>query len=344
MQLKTRVTTGFLRAIRIGALAALPLLAHCQGWLDKSSWQLDRTTSEDFNPGTTPAILAPRWDLQLPGGAEVSESNSKMYFEPYVTRDNIYVANGCVYLNTYKYAAPIYHANDRNYHYATSFLRTRHDDFPTISPPNDTTKGGMLYGMFEVRCKLPSGSGQYPSFWLAGNNAWPPEVDVFEFNGNHPTTFFSTAHWPNPAFAEGLAISRDSSRGKTFRYARKKYLTKKFHTWTLVWTPTELAWFLDGKNIYVDTVKAHIPGAATPTANPYEVCKYRKMDVILNSILNYPDSTVTAFEPLVIDYVRVYRPVGFVPYVPGQPLEEYYGRLQALYRKTPYQAKRRARP
>jgi hypothetical protein len=339
MPTKIPALTQFLQVIWISSLAALlPFATLGQGRLDKTGWQLDPNLSEDFNVGTTLATLAPRWHVQLENGV-IANKSSALPFESYVTRNNVYIANGCAYLNTYKYTAPIYHENNRDYYYATSFLRSRFDDFPTISPPNDTVKGGVLYGMFEIRCKLPRGSGQYPSFWLAGNNAWPPEIDAFEFNGSHPKTFFSTAHWPNPAFKEGSSVSRDSSHGKTYTYASKKFLTKGFHTWTVVWAPKRITWFFDNKELYTDTIAAHIPGGASPDANPYELCKYRKMDMIINSILNYPDSTATNFEPLVIDYIHMYRPVGFVPYNPAQPLAEYLASLNALYNKIPYQSK-----
>lgn len=318
----------------------LPLAAQSPHRLDKSSWRLDAALSEEFDRGTTLATLAPRWYVDL-GPEPVVNKNSPLAFEPYITRDNISFADGYAYLHTYKHKAVVYQANNRDYHYSAAYLRSRGADLPTINPSGDTSQAGLLYGMFEIRCKLPAGSGQYPSFWLSGDNAWPPEIDAFEFNGSHPKVFFSTVHWPNPAFAADTTAAQDSSRGQMYAFRRRKYLTKSFHTWTVVWTPSQVTWFLDDKELYTDSVAAHIPGSLTPGTNPYELGKYRKMDLIINSVLNYPDSAATVFEPFIIDYIRVYRPAGVGAYNTSQPLGDYLNTLSRQYQQAPYRTRGR---
>ena len=74
-----------------------------------------------------------------------------------------------------------------------SQISSLHDDFPGFSG-----RPGYMYGMFEIRCKLPPTRNSYSSFWLSGN-WWPPEIDVFEIcdygaPGDH-NKFFSSVHW-----------------------------------------------------------------------------------------------------------------------------------------------------
>ena len=56
------------------------------------------------------------------------------------------------------------------------------------------------YGYFEIRSKIPVGSGVWPAFWmLADNGGWPPEVDVMEGRGQRPGDVVMTTHWRIPA-------------------------------------------------------------------------------------------------------------------------------------------------
>ena len=55
------------------------------------------------------------------------------------------------------------------------------------------------HGYFEIRSKIPVGTGVWPAFWLLANDGgWPPEIDVVEGRGEGPGAFVMTTHWRYP--------------------------------------------------------------------------------------------------------------------------------------------------
>ena len=60
-----------------------------------------------------------------------------------------------------------------------------------------TTKASFsqMYGLFEIRAKLPKGKGLWPAFWLLPENrAWPPELDVLEVLGDNTKKLYVSWH------------------------------------------------------------------------------------------------------------------------------------------------------
>jgi beta-glucanase (GH16 family) len=52
------------------------------------------------------------------------------------------------------------------------------------------------YGYFEIRAKVPAkGVTNWPAFWLASTEKWPPEIDVFELMNEDSSSFTCTLHW-----------------------------------------------------------------------------------------------------------------------------------------------------
>lgn len=54
------------------------------------------------------------------------------------------------------------------------------------------------YGYFEIKSKMPETVGQWPAFWLASTESWPPEIDVYEtYTGKKrgKKRFESNFHW-----------------------------------------------------------------------------------------------------------------------------------------------------
>lgn len=210
-------------------------------------------------------------------------------------------------------------------------IRSKFEDFQICDAGNDNDKSGFLYGMFEIRCKLPKKNGQYPAFWLTGNNSWPPEIDVFEFNGSNRNSFFSTVHWPHSNFPN----PKNESASNFYNFPFD--LSDDFHTYTVVWTPTKITWFFDGRELKSDNLVTHLPGTSSP--NNYERCKWNKMNLIISAGLNFPDSWESNFDPLIVDFVRVYKPSNLPLYNSSYNFDNYFDNtLFPIYSNTNFKS------
>ena len=128
-----------------------------------------------------------------------------------------------------------------------------------VCDDDDNKKCGFeeKYGRFEARIKLPEGQGLWPAFWLLGANVdevpWPGcgEIDVMEYQGQHPERVFSTLH--GPGYSGGEAISRgfELDGGETF--------ADDFHVFAADWDPGRIAFAVDGE-AYHFVNSASVPG------------------------------------------------------------------------------------
>ncbi len=95
------------------------------------------------------------------------------------------------------------------------------------------TSFSQLYGYFEMRARLPLANGVWPAFWLLPQDGTNPlEIDIMEQIGGR--IVFGTSHFA----VDGV---------KT----REVYNTfvpeiSAFHTYGLLWTAKEIAWYVDG--------------------------------------------------------------------------------------------------
>jgi hypothetical protein len=188
---------------------------------------------------------------------------------------------------------------------------------------------GFKYGIFEIRCRMPNvpglqaafwfwngygACGQIPPGWTTGDS-W--EVDVFEtYNNNGTRVFFGTLQ-PNP-------LRQHLGSSTYYEFAQPTDPATSFHTYTLVWTPNTLAWYLDGR------IFKRLRNPRTGSSNPVGVPN-TEMSLILSAHYqwdcknNYhcelmPDSVTRndqqcpqPNDPFLIDYVRVYRPTTLNP-------------------------------
>jgi hypothetical protein len=96
------------------------------------------------------------------------------------------------------------------------------------------------YGYFEIRSKIPVGTGVWPAFWmLADNGGWPPEVDVMEGRGQRPGDLVMTTHW---RIATGII----ESCGFDFPVPNA---ATDFHDYGVLWQRDRLVYFIDRKPV-----------------------------------------------------------------------------------------------
>jgi len=97
------------------------------------------------------------------------------------------------------------------------------------------------YGYFEMRSKIPVGTGVWPAFWmLANDGGWPPEIDVMEGRGQQPGDLVMTTHWRIPAtgFVKSCGFDFLVPDAST-----------DFHDYGVLWARDRIVYFIDRKPV-----------------------------------------------------------------------------------------------
>jgi beta-glucanase (GH16 family) len=154
------------------------------------------------------------------------------------------------------------------------------------------------YGRVEARINIPGGTGVWPAFWMLGAHfpdvGWPGcgELDIMEHVMSiGPNTNRGSAHGPNYSGA-------DSAHGDI----TVQGLLGNFHIFALEWEPTQVRWYLDGKQYF----------AVTPQTVHGTWVFNKPFFLILNLAIGgdwpgSPDATTKLPVRMMVDYVRVYR-------------------------------------
>jgi beta-glucanase (GH16 family) len=106
-----------------------------------------------------------------------------------------------------------------------------------------TTQGSFSqkHGYFEIRSKIPVGTGVWPAFWmLADDGGWPPEIDVMEGRGQRPGDLVMTTHWRIPATGFVQSCGFDFSLPDA---------ADNFHDYGVLWTQERIVYFIDRKPV-----------------------------------------------------------------------------------------------
>jgi beta-glucanase (GH16 family) len=106
-----------------------------------------------------------------------------------------------------------------------------------------TTQGSFSqkYGYFEIRSKIPVGTGVWPAFWLlADDGGWPPEIDALEGRGQQPGDLVMTTLWRIPA------TGRIESCGFDFTQSDA---AAAFHDYGVLWLKDRIIYFIDRKPV-----------------------------------------------------------------------------------------------
>lgn len=125
----------------------------------------------------------------------------------------------------------------------------------------------FLYARFEVRLKIPIGSGLWPAVWLRTPASAGPlngQLDIFDGFGSHTDAWTSSAD----VWARGRLISHTCVIVENYQATtpcrrignplRKRLnLARDFHTFSLDWAPDHMTWFVDGAPYW--TVTRDIP-------------------------------------------------------------------------------------
>jgi len=147
----------------------------------------------------------------------------------------------------------------------------------------------QLYGIFEIRARMPKGRGLWPCFWLLPvDGSWPPEIDVLEILGHETTKLYSTVHTKASGThtSSGIAVQvPDTSTG--------------FHNYAVDWEEDKVTWYFD---------EAEIGSVQTPAD------MHKAMYILANlgvggsgSWSGSPDASTYFPAIYAIDWIHVYR-------------------------------------
>jgi beta-glucanase (GH16 family) len=151
-----------------------------------------------------------------------------------------------------------------------------------------TTKASFsqVYGLFEIRAKLPKGKGLWPAFWLLPENrAWPPEIDVLEVLGDNTKKLYVSWHsnvgGKHTADAKAIDVPD---------------MSEDFHTYSVVWEKDTLMWFFDDVQV-----------ASKATPEDFHLPMYMLINLAVGGGWpGSPDKTTQFPAKYTIDWVRAY--------------------------------------
>jgi len=149
------------------------------------------------------------------------------------------------------------------------------------------------YGYAEMRAKLPEGRGFWPAFWLLpANGAWPPEVDIMEWQGAQPRRDYLTVHFSDKR-------SKNDSLQATFEGPN---LSRAYHIYALDREPGVITWYVDGVARFEVTAKQiEERGGRFPSTPMYVL-----VNLALGGWVSPPNSHTPSPSSMTIDYVRVW--------------------------------------
>ncbi len=157
-----------------------------------------------------------------------------------------------------------------------------------------------LYGIFEIRCKLPTQQGWWVAFWMMQGNVGSEsnggvdgsEVDIMEAFG-WTDKINQAIHW------DGYGDAHKSTGQKT----EVPGIRDGFHTYTMEWYPDKYIFYIDGNETWRSTGGGvcNRPGYVKITGEisteDWAINEYWSQNP---AHAQYPDS-------FVVDYVRVYE-------------------------------------
>ena len=181
-------------------------------------------------------------------------------------------------------------------------LKIRCEDVPSFydGAKRDYRSGMMTthrrfsqrYGRFEIRCKVPNGTGLWPAFWMLPDPpSWPPEIDILEILCQEPDKVYMTNHWPHPE------RPKDDSKSNTGEFKGPDF-SAGFHTFTIEWEKGEIRWYVDG-------VLRHKSNQEVP-----DVPMFLMVNLALGGWAGAPDESTPFPADFEVDYVKAWRKKG----------------------------------
>jgi beta-glucanase (GH16 family) len=163
-------------------------------------------------------------------------------------------------------------------------------------------KASWLYGKFEIRAKLPKGTGTWPAIWMLPTDwkygGWPAsgEIDIMEHVGHDQGVVHSTIH------TDAYNHTKNTQVGKQISVDD---CSEKFHTYALEWSSDQLRFFVD------DTLYQTITRTSTDTFKewPFDQPFHLILNLAVGGNWGGKKGVNASIWPqrMEVDYVRVYQ-------------------------------------
>jgi beta-glucanase (GH16 family) len=161
-------------------------------------------------------------------------------------------------------------------------------------------KAEWTYGKFEIRAKLPAGTGTWPAIWLLSGTdplVWPNdgELDIMEEVGFNPNVIYGTAHNEMYNGANG------TQKGSNVFVPTAQ---DSFHVYGLEWTANQVVWSVDSVAYFTYTD----PGYGF-NAWPYNSNFFLILNIAIGGNWGGQQGVDNSIFPqqMLVDYVRIYQ-------------------------------------
>ncbi|MDR0401141.1 MAG: glycoside hydrolase family 16 protein [Treponema sp.] len=228
--------------------------------------------ADEFNGGGAPD--PDKWDFDL-GGRGWGNNEIQHYTD---SRSNSYVRGGSLHIA----------ARNENGRWTSARLKTK-------------GKADWTYGYFEIRAKLPAGTGTWPAIWMLPSadayGPWPNsgEIDIMEHVGFDPNRIHTTAH--TGAFNHRINTQKTKS-------APIEKAAERFHIYGMTWDKDRIQWSIDGEPFF-----QFEPTGKNPAEWPFDKPFHLVLNVAIGGSWGGQHGVDPALREAVmeIDYVRVYQ-------------------------------------
>lgn len=162
-------------------------------------------------------------------------------------------------------------------------------------------KGDWTYGRFEIRAKLPKGTGMWPAIWMLPTDweygGWPEsgEIDIMENLGYIPYFIAATVQTHSYNF-------RQNSQKQAITGVPDCY--SEFHNYILEWEKEELRLYVDSK-LYLTFKNEGTGFQAWPFDKRFHLLLNIAVGGTFGGVQGIDDSIFP--QSMVVDYVRVYQ-------------------------------------
>jgi beta-glucanase (GH16 family) len=250
-----------LYAVSIAVLTLIPKTASAQNW--QLVWQ------DEFN-----GSIGPDWSFETGRGSGGWGNNELEYYLP---------QNATIENNTLAITAKNESVGGASY---------------TSARMSTQGHKSWKYGKIVASIHMPSFTGQWPAFWMLGDNigsvGWPAcgELDIME-QINTDSTVHGSTHWYSGGQADWTSSATTSITG--------------WHEYSVTWDPQYIKWFIDGAQYSQFYIGGNSGGTNAFNNNNFFI--------ILNMAVggNWPGFSVNNGAlpaKMNVDWIRVYQDAG----------------------------------